>query len=241
MAEFDQYAHGYDAGMQHPLKRAVGRSPEEFVAVKVRWLLSDLQQRPLGAPDGRVGPLRLLDAGCGAGTFLRLLQQAGWPGELCGCDPSAGMLEEARRRWNGKPPPRLRLMAEDALPYASGAFDVVILCCVLHHVPAEQRIESLGEGARTLASGGRLYVFEHNPRNPVTRWVVRRTPINQHARLVWPARVSAELGAGGLDDVRTRYLMFLPPRWRAVRWIEDWLSWCCWGGQYVVSGTKTGE
>lgn len=240
MAEFDQYADRYDAGMEHPLKRLVGRSADEFVAVKVRWLLGDLRRRPLNGLAGGRGPVRLLDDGCGAGTFLRLLQHGGWSGELCGCDPSAGMLEEARRRWNRTPAPTLDVTTGDALPYASGAFDVVVLCCVLHHVPAEQQVELVREAARVLASPGRLYVFDHNPRNPITRWVVSHTRIDHHAQLVSSAQVSAELRAVGLGEVRTRYLLFLPPRWRAVWWVEDWLDWCSWGGQYVVSGTKAG-
>lgn len=240
MAEFDQYADGYNAGLEHPLKRLVGRSAEEFVAVKVRWLLRDLQRHPLGGRGAPMRPHRILDDGCGAGVFLQLLAKAGWSGELHGCDPSPRMLEETRRRWDAAPAPKLDVVAGDALPYASESFDLVVVCCVAHHVAPESRNELFREAARVLASPGRLYVFEHNPRNPVTRWVVSQTPIDRHARLVSPVQVSAELAAAGLEQVRTRYLMFLPPRWHAVRWVEDWLSWCLWGAQYVVCGTKTG-
>ncbi len=148
------------------------------------------------------------------------------------------MLDETRRRWHGAPAPKLDLIVGNTLPYASESFDLVVVSCVAHHVVPESHSKLFREAARVLASPGRLYVFEHNPRNPVTRWVVSHTPIDRHARLVPPVQVSAELRAAGLGEVRARYLMFLPPRWRAVCGVEDWLSWCSWGGQYVVCGTK---
>jgi len=58
--EFAPFAEGYDAGMEQPLKRWLGRSAEEYLAVKVRWLVRDLRRRPLGerAEDW---PIRVLD------------------------------------------------------------------------------------------------------------------------------------------------------------------------------------
>lgn len=40
----------------------------------------------------------VLDVGCGTGTLLRRAREAGHSGRLCGLDPAAGMLEQARRR-----------------------------------------------------------------------------------------------------------------------------------------------
>lgn len=40
----------------------------------------------------------VLDIGCGTGSFLHEVRDAGHQGRLCGLDPGAGMLEVARRR-----------------------------------------------------------------------------------------------------------------------------------------------
>lgn len=40
----------------------------------------------------------VLDVGCGTGTMLHLARDAGHTGRLCGLDPAAGMLEQARKR-----------------------------------------------------------------------------------------------------------------------------------------------
>ncbi len=77
--KFERYAAGYTAGMEHPLKRLVGGSAEEFVAVKVRWLVRDLEQHPLGGERDPTRPQRILDDGCGAGAFLQLLRRPAGP------------------------------------------------------------------------------------------------------------------------------------------------------------------
>jgi SAM-dependent methyltransferase len=40
----------------------------------------------------------VLDAGCGTGSFLHGVRDAGHPGRLCGLDPACAMLARARRR-----------------------------------------------------------------------------------------------------------------------------------------------
>ncbi len=40
----------------------------------------------------------VLDVGCGTGALLRLARKSGHAGRLCGLDPAAGMLNQARQR-----------------------------------------------------------------------------------------------------------------------------------------------
>jgi hypothetical protein len=48
-AEFDAHAPGYAAGMENPLKALLGDSAEQFVALKLRWLVRRCRQRPAAA------------------------------------------------------------------------------------------------------------------------------------------------------------------------------------------------
>lgn len=235
MTAFDQYAAGYTAGMEHPLKRFAGGSAEAFLAVKSDWLVRDLARRRLASTgDSSSTALRVLDYGCGAGTFLNLLDQSDLDCELHGWDPSAAMLGEAARRYPGG----FEFWDQSLLGKQTDGFHVVIVCCVLHHVAAEDRGALFREVHRVLLPGGRLYVFEHNPRNPVTRFVVRGTAIDRRATLVSAAEVDDGLRRTGWCNVETNYLMFFPPRWTWCRRWEEWLRRCPWGGQYLVTATK---
>jgi len=232
--EFDAYAEGYDAGMDQGLKALAGENADAFIAVKVRWLLRRW-------PDLRTNPaLSILDYGCGAGTLSRLLRAAGVSAQLTGTDVSAGMLREAARLWAlPSPPPRLEVQNGAATGLPSDSFDLIAISAVLHHVPLDQRAEVYAELQRLLRPGGRLVVFEHNPWNPVTSFVVARTPIDHDAILLAPPEVTASLRAGGWRDVRARHLMFLPPRLGALARMADRLfGWLPLGGQYAVTASK---
>jgi SAM-dependent methyltransferase len=87
--------------------------------------------------------LRVLDAGCGNGEYLRAL--AGHAVQAAGCDLSMGMLRSAGHR---------SLLNADiaALPFQDGTFDVVLAAHMLYHVP--DRHVAVRELRRVLAPGG---------------------------------------------------------------------------------------
>jgi ubiquinone/menaquinone biosynthesis C-methylase UbiE len=178
-AEFDRHAAGYDGGLGDPIKRLLGNSADQFIAVKARWLL----RQEVGL---RGGNLRLLDYGCGAGDLMRVLAGLGARGSFTGCDVSSGMLAEVDKRWPRRlgPPPALAPQDGARTPFADGQFDVATISAVLHHVPVAERPAVYAELGRVLRPGGRLYVFEHNPRNPLVRHVIARTPIDENAILL---------------------------------------------------------
>ncbi len=236
-AEFDEYSEGYEGGSEDSFKRMLGGGQISFIEVKADWLIRDLASRR--RQDSRLGPApRLLDYGCGTGILLAVLRRLGFGGTLEGCDVSSGMLEEAAQTWKHGDLPNLQLMEGHRAPYADGIFDVIVVSGVLHHVEPAQREPVYQDLVRLLTPGGRVYVFEHNPLNPVTRWVVSRVPIDKNAVLLNAAEAREGLSSVGLERIRTRYLMFFPPRLRVLRYFENWLRWCPMGGQYVAGGSK---
>jgi SAM-dependent methyltransferase len=87
--------------------------------------------------------MRVLDVGCGNGTYLRRLR--GRQVRAAGCDLSMGMLRAA--------PHRALLNADAAaLPLRDGAVDAVIAANVLDLVP--ERARTLREVRRVLVPGG---------------------------------------------------------------------------------------
>jgi len=236
-AEFDKHAATYDGGLDNPIKRLMGNSPDQFIAVKARWLL----RRERGLRDSS---LSLLDYGCGAGDLMRVL--AGLIGNrrarasFSGCDVSNGMLAEAAKRWPGElgAPPDLAAQDGVRTPFADGRFDIATVSAVLHHVPIAERPAVYAELGRVLKPGGRLYVFEHNPRNPLVRHVIARTPIDENAVLLDANEVQAGLLDSARYEVETDYLMFMPPRIKFLRSIDRALAWLPLGAQYAVAARK---
>src|SRR5213078_4409044 len=105
-----------------------------------------------------------------------VLAELGARASFSGCDVSTGMLEQAAARWPERlgPPPVLALQDGARTPFADRQFDIATISAVLHHVPPAERPAVYAELGRLVKPGGRLYVFEHNPRNPLVRHVIAR-------------------------------------------------------------------
>ena len=104
--------------------------------------------------------LRLLDAGCGTGSYCAALRR--YAGAIDAVDLNLSMLGVARAKLDGRPgcPVALHEAGIDALPFEDACFDAVMVNQVLHHLPDSpndgwpmlRRV--LGEFARVLRPGG---------------------------------------------------------------------------------------
>jgi SAM-dependent methyltransferase len=107
------------------------------------------RRRALLLSEARPGE-RVLDLGCGAGRFVRALQEAG--ADPVGVELAATTLERARAN---APNADLRLVAPDgSLPLNHGEVDLVWCSEVLEHIPDTAHV--LLEVRRVLRPGGRL-------------------------------------------------------------------------------------
>jgi SAM-dependent methyltransferase len=99
-------------------------------------------------------PRRVLEVGCGWGELAQWIAlETG--AEVVATDLSPRMVELARERGVDA-----RLADVQELPFADGAFDVVVAAWMLYHVPHLQR--AVGELARVLRAGGRLIAITNS-------------------------------------------------------------------------------
>src|SRR4029077_16270532 len=138
----------------------------------------------------------------------------------------------------GSPPTLVSHEGADT-PFKADQFDVATVSAVLHHVPPAERPQVYAELGRVLKPGGRLYIFEHNPRNPLVRYVVARTPIDANAILLDEAEVRHGLLDSAHYDIASDYLMFMPPGIIFLGWLDRLLAWLPLGAQYVVAARKS--
>ena len=101
--------------------------------------------------------LRILDAGCGRGLYLRELIKHG--SFVTGVDRSPEALREASDA-SGRPPLSVGLLQQ--LPYLDGVFDLVLSIEVLTHVRPVAQMSVIREFFRVLKPGGTLLLTVHN-------------------------------------------------------------------------------
>jgi SAM-dependent methyltransferase len=165
----------------------------------------------LWSSGGKAG--RWLDAGCGAGTYVRLLAAHG--AEVIGADYSLPSLHKAADRLGDQ----AVLTASDvrALPFAAASFDGA-LCFGVMQALADPR-PALRELCRVVRPGGEVWIDALN-RYSAPHWAagawrrVRGKPA--HMRYDDPWRLARWLREAGAAQVELHWLPLVPGHWRLV-------------------------
>jgi SAM-dependent methyltransferase len=127
----------------------------------------EYEEQILPIVDRELADARLvLDVGCGEGQVARRVASLG--PRVVGVDPTAAQLEMAVTRGGGIQYAR---GAAEALPFAPGSFDAVVICLTLEHLdPFEPAVH---EVARVLAPAGRFVLFLNHPllQTPGSGWI----------------------------------------------------------------------
>jgi SAM-dependent methyltransferase len=148
-----------------------------------------------------------LDVGCGTGVLAGRLAAAGY--EMAGVDPSGGMLDVLRAN---TPAVAATEASGTALPFDEDSFDLVLTVAALHHIaePADVH-QTLREMVRVARPGGRIVVWDHNPRNPYWGRLMARVPQDTgEERLIPEAEVLEGLRAGGAEIISSVQLGMIP-------------------------------
>jgi SAM-dependent methyltransferase len=172
---------------------------------------------------------RLLEYGCGIGRNIPFIQQAFPNAVIVGSDISQASLEIARRD-----NPEIEFFQENKNVGSINPFDVIFVAGVFHHIPLCQRVDVAKTLCNRLSPDGQLFVFEHNPFNPVTRHIVSNCPYDEDAVLLKPSELQRILSEGALTVERRSYCLFVPPRFPVLARLESRLGWLPLGGQYWV-------
>ncbi|MBI3553531.1 MAG: class I SAM-dependent methyltransferase [Elusimicrobia bacterium] len=227
--DFDRICYHYEEDIDSAVKSAAGEPHDYFLRIKARELVEHLARLGLNASG-----LRVLDVGCGKGRFVELLR--GEFREVNGIEPSRGMLDAALRR--GLPEGTFARGHAESIPFDDAAFDVVFSSCIFHHTSRESHAAMAREMSRVLKPGGHLFTFEHNPVNPLTRWVVRYCPVDVGVTLYRSGHIERVCREAGLLGVETRYIVFFPRFLSRLRALEPSLHKLPIGGQYYCCAKK---
>ena len=152
--EFENWAHRYD----HSILNSLVFEPS------YKLMFGEVCKRAKGK-----NMFRMLDIGCGTGTFLAKCLASGLDIEVTGLDMAYNMIRQARYKAdriisNGS---AMTFMVGDAehLPFKSGYFDMVTCSNSFHHYP--NQLQALREMRRVLKGNGELLIVDGHRDDPL--------------------------------------------------------------------------
>jgi SAM-dependent methyltransferase len=224
-AEFDAFGQNYSATIDRALAFS-GMKVDFFTRVKVDYFVELLDS--LRPPAARA---EVIDVGCGVANSHPFL--AGRIGKLAGVDVSEVCIAKAITQ---NPQNEYRLYDGSKLPFPDASFDAASAVCVFHHIPVAQRARLARDVRRVLRSGGLFAIFEHNPLNPLTTYVVNNCEFDKNAVLLRRSEAETLLNEAGFRDVGTQFILTLPAAGRVLRAVDKLFARVPLGAQYFTVG-----
>jgi 2-polyprenyl-3-methyl-5-hydroxy-6-metoxy-1,4-benzoquinol methylase len=163
---------------------------------------------------------RLIDVGCGPGTFSQVISN---DIEYLGLDLSQPQVKYATRTYGSTT--RKFLVACNHWPVANDFADAVTLLEVIEHLTVEQTKASFSEALRCLRPGGQLIVTTPNYHSmwPVLEAIVNRrakvTYEDQHINRYTRRRLRENVCSAGFINVRVGTLLLIGPFAAAFNWM----------------------
>ena len=226
-SEFDKYAEDYDAILKNST-RLFGEETDFFAEYKVRDLFDYITR------ENKPKEL-ILDFGSGIGNSIPWFRKYFKESSLICADVSSKSLEISSRRFPGK---EKYLVLENGIGMPDNSIDIIFATCVFHHIPKEEHLFWLFEMKRVLKENGVIFIFEHNPLNPLTRKTVSQCPFDENAVLISMNEFALKLKNVGFRKIDYSYRLFFPNQLAFLRPIEKYLRKVFLGAQYFIIGWK---
>lgn len=225
--DFDKFAPSYRDTHNVNIKIS-GADSAYFAQMKVKLLSNE-------EPNAN---LHFLDIGCGDGLTEVYVRKFFSQWAITAIDVSALSIDEAKKR--NIAGASFEIYNGHHIPLDNNTVDVVFMAGVLHHVDEGLHFKLLTEAKRVMKPGGRMYLFEHNPLNPLTRYLVNTCVFDKNAKLLWNKDALSLFLKVGLFVTANRFIIFFP-RHRFFNFLvkfEEQLTWLPLGGQYLIKAIK---
>lgn len=225
--DFDAYAKNYRDIHSQNIKLS-GADSFYFAEQRVKMLQAYEKDEPL----------KVLDIGCGDGVSEIFMQKYFGKWVVEGIDVSKESIAVAQKLplhnagfavYNGI-----------NIPFDDNSFDIVFVAGVLHHVEFDLHNVMITEMKRVLKPGGRLLIYEHNPLNPLTKYLVRTCEFDKDAKLLRCSYLKKVLQQQQFSIRQNIYFIFIPPKGflKKLVSIEKIFHWLPFGGKYFVRAVK---
>ena len=224
--EFDHFAIEYKEILNNDLKIS-GEDRDYFSEHKIQ-IIKKIE---------KVDSINFLDFGCGDGNSANYFKNYFPDSSYFGIDISVESINVAKSIATNKI--NFQTFDGNNIPFEDNTFDVVFTACVFHHIDFKLHQNLFKEIYRVLKPGGKFYIFEHNPWNPVTRKIVNTCPFDKDAVLLNPNYTKKTLNKIFKNSI-TNYILFFPRHkfFSPFIKLEGLLTKIPLGGQYYTISQK---
>ena len=218
--KFDKYAQDYQKLIGEQLS-FFDSNNEYFAEYKIDIIKKHIDDTPK----------KILEYGCGVGRNLKYLTRHFEPSTIYACDISQNSLDIAKA---DNPSINFFLPGQD---HIVEKFDLILVALVFHHIEPRLRTQVMRDIVNLLAAGGNIFIFEHNPYNPITRYLVNTCIFDDDAVLLKKRELVKLLIEANLSIDAWRYTLFFPSFLKRLRFLEPILGYLPFGGQYFIKAT----
>jgi SAM-dependent methyltransferase len=225
-AEFDRFAGDYEMLLSDSIK-ASGYEPSYFDEQKIREVF-----RRVG--DEFSGAFNFLNFGCGVGKSEKFIRQYFPACKLHGADVSAESLKIATAR-NKEFADIFYHHFEQVERFDPGVkFDIIFVANVFHHIPEDLHLITLQQLRKLLSGRGKLFIFEHNPLNPLTRHAFNTCEFDHGCKMIPAGKLKKLIRAAGFEKVDLNFTLFFPAKLKFLTPLEKYMTLLPIGAQYYT-------
>lgn len=227
---YDKHAETYDSKHQEAVS-ASGFEVSHFYEYKIKEIRRMLTKR--GIPE----PQTILDFGCGVGNVDPYIRKYFPKSQIYGIDISEESVKIAgdKNAQYDISYAALNVSTDSTNPFNT-KFDMVFVSCVFQHVPKAAHIDLMSFFKQNSNPGAHIFIFEHNPFNPITRSVFSGwdRKIDENADLYSPAYLKKSAREAGFEIAVSRFTVFFPKFLSVLAPLEKYIAWIPFGAQYYV-------
>jgi SAM-dependent methyltransferase len=179
-------------------------------------------------------PSPVVDYGCGTGSTSPFLLNLLHAEKVVGLDPSIRSVEVARRGYGSERMQFFALRNISRLELRTWSTATEFFITFLRWSVAQQQFIQ-----RTLHPGGLFSLWENNPWNPGTQYVMARLPFDRDAIKLNTIESRRLVRSAGLSVLRTDFLFFFPRFLKILRPVEKFVAALPLGAQYQILSQRS--
>ncbi|OSS42406.1 hypothetical protein DESAMIL20_1959 [Desulfurella amilsii] len=180
-------------------------------------------------------PEKILEFGCGIGRNVPFLKEKFPDSKLFGIDISQKSIEIAKSQY---PFCEFFTVDDQKTDESFDQFDLIFIAGVFHHMCPAERSINIEKIKNLLTNNDCLFIFEHNPYNPITRKLVKECPFDKDCLLLSKYEMIKLLEKSNFKVDAAGYFLFIPPKFSYLLKLEKIFTGLPLGGQWFVKARK---